>query len=1188
MSEVKKLCAHSIPLFGKHLIEASAGTGKTYNITRLYLRFLLERKLTVEQILVMTFTKDATEELRGRIDNSIREAINNWDKLVKSDEYFQAIASKITKNEALTLLKKALLYLDEAAIFTIHGFCKRVLSQHAFATGMTFNAEMENDCQALLIEASEDFYRYLAKENADDFTLLAAFWPTPQHFVAQFSPAIRQNVDVEVLSVDYHIERFMQQAQVGKEALVSNQEFLFSILVDPHKERVKRQQEYLALLEWLNAVLVDIENAKVSMPNAFFNGTRYSRKKEKEDLNAIFAPLKTLQKQQKNLLKNIEKAPAFMIVLQGVLAIRQALAEKKQQLNQLSFDDLIIKLAQALKNDEKQQLAQTLYEQYPVALVDEFQDTDPQQFTILQHIYFQQKNSALYLIGDPKQAIYAFRGGDIFAYLSARQYCDQQWLMDTNWRSSALMIQGYNRLFWGDHLSAPAQDVFGYNIPYSQVKVSPKGEALTPLDKQYQALQFVHFSEIDKADKASLQGLRPVMATWCAQEINRLLATNSHKTTKLQAKDIAILVRDGSEAAEIKTALLAQGLSSVYLSDRTNLLNSQEAQQLLGILKGILFVENERLFNAALADPLFGFTPQRFYCYQQDLQQWQQLKYSFAQLRDQWQHKSFIGMALSLLHHHFVINDEEKDRILTNLIHLFELLQQASQRHQDGQALLFWFEQQLNQEIPEVEAQLRLESDESLIKVVTQHGSKGLEYPVVFIPFATRHKDPLMFGNKSVTLINYHDEQGQLRLSLDGAEKAKQAMQNEAYAETIRLLYVAVTRAEQRCYILTANFKNKENSPLGRTLKWQKETEITSALTELAQQQQHAIGVTVVQVCDGKLLLPHNEQCFISKQSEKTIKAAQFTGKIERNWWLSSFSSLSKNIRYSSVSAPDRDQNSYVDNSVENQQSPYLRFNLAKGAHTGNLLHNILEKTDFTLANWQETMSKPLAHYGDLLTHSVVGYGEVATQAQQQAALIAWLNEIINTPLNQEKTLSLSKLSLQDTLRESEFYFPMEQAKAPQLIQLLADHRQSSQHKTSTHQLYLPHYQKLHGMMHGFIDLIFQYQGKFYLADYKSSHLGDHFNDYQFSSLASNIEKNHYDLQYLIYALALHRYLQQRIENYSVKEHFGGVYYLYLRGMTTNPVFNGYGVFYRKIKEDELNRLDDIFSGSAGINHNEK
>ncbi len=1177
---IKQLCAHTIPLVGKHLIEASAGTGKTYNITRLYLRFLLERKLNVEQILVMTFTKDATEELRGRIDNSIREAINHWDELVEKEEYFQHLAQKITKNEALTLLKKALLYLDEAAIYTIHGFCKRVLSQHAFATGMTFNAVMESDCQELVVEATQDFYRHLAKEAPENFALLAHFWQTPEQFVTQFSTAIKQTTQVEVLSVDYFVERFMQQAQVAKAALASNKEFLFTHLVDKHKDRIKRQQEYLALFDWLNAVLVDIENAKASMPNAFFNGTRYSRKKEKEALNAIFAPLKALQKQHKNLAQNREKAAAFAIVHQGVLAIRQALFDKKQQLNQLSFDDLITKLAQALDHDVKQQLAQTLYEQYPVALVDEFQDTDPQQFNILEKIYFQQEAAALYLIGDPKQAIYAFRGGDVFAYLSARKHCEYQWLMETNWRSSALMIKGYNRLFWGNDLSASAQDVFGYDIPYSQVKVSPKGAQLIPLDKHFKALQFVHFNEIDQQNnKASKQSLRPAMANWCAQEITRLLNQDEQK---LAAKDIAILVRDGSEAAEIKKALLAQELSSVYLSDRENLLKTKEADQLMTILKGILFVENERLFSAALANPLLGFTAKQFYQCQQDQQQWQHLKFAFAALREQWQQKSFISMALNLLHQRFVIPESEKDRILTNLIHLFELLQQASQHHQDGQALLFWFEQQIKQESPAIETQLRLESDESLIKIVTQHGSKGLEYPVVFIPFATRHKDPLQFGNKAVSLISYHDSQGQLKLSLDASDDAKQAMQNEAYAETIRLLYVAITRAEQRCYILTANFDKKENSPLGRTLKWDKDVDIISTLTALSIQQNDAIGFTVIDVCEEKIISKQNHPKIIPTAVNEPVKVANFTGKIERNWWLSSFTSLSKNIRHSRVSSPDRDQALDIDIADENQQSPYLRFNLAKGAHTGNLLHNILEKTDFSAANWQETLAKPLAHYGDLLAHRS---NTMATddQPKQQADLIAWLDEIIKTPLDLEKKLSLSQLSFSQTLRESEFYFPMEQAKASQLTQLLVEHRQNSAHKTDTQQLHLPHYQKLHGMMHGFIDLIFCYQGKFYLADYKSTHLGDHFNDYSVSQLASNIEKNHYDLQYLIYALALHRYLQQRLENYSVNAHFGGVYYLYLRGMTTDPAYHGSGVFYREIKEDELNRLDNIFTGTAGI-----
>jgi exodeoxyribonuclease V beta subunit len=1190
---IKQLTAHTIPLVGKHLIEASAGTGKTYNITRLYLRFIIERKLTVEQILVMTFTKDATEELRGRIDNSIREAINGWDELVQSDDYFKALATKIDKTEALTLLKKALLYLDEAAIFTIHGFCKRVLSQHAFATGMTFNAEMESDCHELVIEASEDFYRYLAKENAENFTLLAKFWSTPHQFVAQFASAIKQKVTVEVLSADYFINQFIQQAQKAYTALTTEHSYLFEKLVDKHKDKLSRRQEYQALIDWLTGAIDDIELAKTPLPNAFYDGRRYSKNKEKETISAIFSAIKEVEKLQKKLTGNIEKAAAFAIVHQGVLTIRQTLEDKKRQLNQISFDDLISKLAQALVTDQTKQLAQILFEQYPVALVDEFQDTDPQQFAILEAIYFQQKHSALYLIGDPKQAIYAFRGGDIFAYLAARKHCDHQWLMNTNWRSCAAMITGYNRLFWGNDLALPAQAVFGFDIPYSQVKVSPKGDKILPIEPHYNALQFIHFNECstDGTPITSKQSLRPVMANWCAEEIQRLLSLPSEQGNLLQAKDIAILVRDGTEAAEIKMALLANGLSSVYLSDRENLLKSNQASQLISVLKGILFVEDERLFSAAIANPLMGFSPQRFYTYKQDQQQWQQLKFMFSDLRKQWQQKSFISMALTFLQQHAVIKTAEKDRILTNLIHLFELLQQASQRYKDGQALLYWFEQQVNQDTPEVEAQLRLESDESLIKIVTQHGSKGLEYPIVFIPFASRHKDPLKFGNKSVALINYHDNQGKLRVSLDGADSAKKAMKNEAYAETVRLLYVAVTRAEQRCYVLTANFEQVENSPLGRTLKWQKQVDIAHELSQLAQQQPAAIGVDIIDINADTLTNKQTEQVTISEGENTAVKAAEFSGKIERNWWLSSFSSLHKNIRYSTISAPDRDSNTAnaTELMLEKPISTHLRFNLAKGAHTGNLLHNILEQADFSAPNWPETIVKPLAHYGELISE-----GKNVPQEKQVQSLIDWLDDIINTPLSKalneqkheatvmgENNLALSALSLTDTLRESEFYFPMNQVKAQQLTALLSEHRQQFNRQPNMTSLYLPSYHKLHGMMHGFIDLIFHYEGKFYLADYKSNYLGDDFTDYHNEHLVNNIEKNHYDLQYLIYALALHRYLKQRVDNYKVSEHFGGVYYLYLRGMTTQKAHQGSGIFYRAISEETLNKLDKIFNGNG-------
>jgi exodeoxyribonuclease V beta subunit len=179
------------------------------------------------------------------------------------------------------------------------------------------------------------------------------------------------------------------------------------------------------------------------------------------------------------------------------------------------------------------------------------------------------------------------------------------------------------------------------------------------------------------------------------------------------------------------------------MSNRANLMKSEQTEQLIQLLKGILFVENERYFSAALACDLLDYHPEKYHELQEDEFAWQALKFDFEQLRNEWLYKGFISMALKLMHDHFCITDENQDRVLTNLLHLFEILQTASQRHRQPQELLYWFEQQSRVDDPEIEAELRLESDDNLIRIITQHGSKGMEYPVVFIPFATRHKDPL-------------------------------------------------------------------------------------------------------------------------------------------------------------------------------------------------------------------------------------------------------------------------------------------------------------------------------------------------------------------------------------------------------------------------------------------------------------
>ncbi|MGB1199583.1 MAG: exodeoxyribonuclease V subunit beta [Thalassotalea sp.] len=1176
------LIAHQLPLTGQHLIEASAGTGKTFNITRIYLRLLLEKKLTVQQILVMTFTKDATEELRGRIEHFIRQALTQWHELAQTDEYFQALSERVNEPERLLLLNRALVNIDEAAIFTIHGFCKRVLNQHAFLSGVSFSAQMEVDSSEHVIEVCRDWYRQLACKSTDEFLSIAKYWQTPETFIKQFTKAISHYCELDVIDEAYIKQEYFNLVNEALSAIQSNITLLTTYLIDSKKgaEKENRQAELTQLIAWLNDASSNFSWIETPFPANFLDGRRLPRSDIKAELVSVLEPANLLKKSLASTLKAVDKAKALVIAQTGIYTMREQLTQLKQEQNILTFDDLISTLATQLSSTNGAALSAALLAQFPAALVDEFQDTDPQQFTILSAIYHQQTNAALFMIGDPKQAIYGFRGGDVFAYLNARANCDQQWVMDTNWRSSQAMIDGYNRLFYGNALTEPARDVFGYNIAYHPVNASPKAAEKQLVDDQYHALQFIHFEAQGKHAAASY---RQHLARWCANEIIRLLSeqqSNNHSNNELckdviNAKDIAILVRDGTEAADIRTALNDANLACVYLSNRANLWQSDQSKQLLLVLKGLCYVEDNHQFLASLTSPLLAINVQAYIALQANDMQWQQLAERFIQLKTLWQTRGFITMALKLLHELFHFKPQQ-ERELTNTLHLFELLQSASQRHQQPEELLHWFEQQINQEGAEVESELRLESEEDLVRIITQHSSKGLEYPVVFVPFSTRHKDPLKVARTHVDLIEYHQNDGCLTLSLDGSKQAKAAMSNEQYAESIRLLYVAVTRAEKRCYLLTTNFDKNHLSPLGQTLAWQDKQNIVESLSALASDNPSSIGFRVID--DETLPL------ITSPTMAEPIfaKVEKFIGKIERNWWLSSFTALSRNIRDVGVSAPDRDLFEQKQEIAQLMNTAELRFDLAKGAKAGNLLHDILEHVNFSEPNWSLAFTAPLMRFG----HLENGY--------QEDDLAAWLNDVVNTELKAESgtNFCLAELNPSQTLREAEFYFPLDNANTKQLTTLLSAHRKrvikqlaDTELETallnSNSQVFLPNISTLQGMMHGFIDLIFEHQGKYYLCDYKSNHLGNSVNDYTADKLTQSIQSHHYDLQYLIYSVALQRFLKQKLPNYSVEQHFGGVFYFYLRGMSTHS--KNTGVYYCQLTADELTQLDDTFANNHQI-----
>jgi len=1151
--EMKNLNASTIPLKGTHLIEASAGTGKTFNITRLYLRLLLERKLTVQQILVMTFTKDATEELKSRIEGVLREAIDNWQSLCSDDPFYRSLSELVDNGEIKLLLRQALLNIDEASIFTIHGFCKTVINNHAFSSGVSFQANLETDASSITKQCVQDWYRQLSADSPQNFALLEGVAKTPEKFIADFGKLFYRDSLPLVQTQEQVIDEYRFKVREALSLIEENKTLIFECIVDSKsgKEREKRIDEYEALVNWLSNVITDHQFATNKMPTSFFLGSRFSRHAKKDALKDAFAGVNQLKSAKKSIFELINNTLALNVIQQGLGSIKQAITAQKNKQNLLTFDDLIDVLARKVSvNNGSNELSNAIYRAFPVALVDEFQDTDSKQFSILSSVYFNQPSAGLFFIGDPKQAIYGFRGGDVFAYLNARKYCQYQWVMDTNWRSSPEVILGYNTIF--ESRSDDQCATFDYGIPYLPVKAAPNAASEIDFADDYKGMQFVHFEKpVDKPLKA---GFRDNMARWCAQETARLI-----KSGAVLSGDIAFLVRDGTEGAAIKTALSDVGLVSVYLSDRQNLFKTNECLQLLNLLKGILYVEDERLFYRALSTVFMGYDHLALEQLSENEQAWQQLFVEFNQYRDTWRTKGFITMALKLMHDHITIIGESADRIATNLLHLFEILQASAQRYRQPQELLAWLDEQIHAEQSEVEAELRLESEANLIKIVTQHGSKGLEYPVVFVPFATRYKDPLKFGNKNISVYEYHNDQGDLLLSLDADKDVKQRVTREACAESVRLLYVAITRAVERCYILTAAFDKYESSPLGHTLKWS-ENDIATQLVDLCAANPEAMSVAKIEEVED------SEPTSYENDNQSLPVPAVFNGRIERDWWMSSFTALNRSVRQSTISGPERDV-AHSDSLTASLPEQKLRYELTKGALSGNLLHDIMEYCDFSKPDWQASMSLPLARYGELPT------------PYQSQDLVNWLEQVLSAPLKVGPSacdFSLSSLKQEQTLREVEFYFPLENSSVVKLLALLNDHRTRVRSFASDNKrAFLPNLSSLKGMMHGFIDLVFEHDGKYYVADYKSTYLGGNITSYQHATLYQDIISHNYDLQYLIYSLALHRYLKSSIADYRVEQHFGGVFYFYLRGMNTSGTE---GVYYTDILEKELNLLDAIFS----------
>jgi exodeoxyribonuclease V beta subunit len=834
---------------------------------------------------------------------------------------------------------------------------------------------------------------------------------------------------------------------------------------------------------------------------------------------------------------------------------------------------LLIQVKQALAGRQGRALVKSVHQKFQAALVDEFQDTDNVQYEIFSAL-FSSKRHLLFMIGDPKQAIYGFRGADIFSYMKAARNAASKFTLTKNWRSEPGLITAVNTIF------SNAKHPFIFDeIPFTAGKPGNSGEAKA--QKSVAPLMIWHLSSKrfhDQETRINKKDAIPCIASAVAEEILDLISSG---TKSVAPEDIAVLVRTNRQARIIKEHLSAKRIPSV-LHSTGNVFKTREALELQTVLTAISEPGNAGYLKAALVTDTLGVNGEQLLTAEQNQAWWESQLNLFYEYLRLWKSKGFIQMfqVFSETQHlrQRLLSFADGERRLTNMLHLAEILHQTATEKRLGiTAVIKWLAEQRHSAIAEIEAhQLRLESDARAVRIVTVHKSKGLEYPIVFCPFTWESRDA---NSKEVI---FHDPDQDLRLTLDLGSQAQtkhlNLSQNERLAEDLRLLYVALTRAKKRCYFVWGNIKSAETSAMAYLLyanqavnRMQKpagniadalkahiaektETEALADLKYLESQSEGSIQVFSPPTSSDRYFRPVQPQA-------QQLACRKFQGKIDRTWKLSSYSSL-VSARISDTDFPDHDiQSKTIERFIELQApdtvliegSRYADiFSFPKGARAGIFFHDIFEHIDF-----KEPLDEGIRN---LIDQKLESYG---FDRQWLLTISSTIDRVLNTPLPPGSSqFMLKDIGKSKRINEMEFYFPLNRIGPDTLLEIFKSQTDIVLASDYRAQLGKLTFAPTDGFMKGFIDMIFEHDGQFYLVDWKSNHLGTGLEKYNPKSLNKAMHEHVYTLQYHLYTLALHQYLRQQKPDYDYSTDFGGVFYIFLRGVgepqnPSNGVYHG-------------------------------
>ncbi|WP_323122167.1 exodeoxyribonuclease V subunit beta [Burkholderia alba] len=1220
-------------LDGVNQIEASAGTGKTWNICALYVRLLLEKDFSADQILVVTFTKAATAELHERIRGRLAQLAHALETGEDGGDPFvgQLFDTTLSPERGLDAdtaakrVRRALRAFDQAAIHTIHAFCQRALQEAPFAAAMPFAFEMEADDAALRFELAADFWRTRVEPVAAAHPGFAAWLVErgagPAALDAQLARRLKkplavlrwdglQPSDGEAETAAHaHFDTAMAlwRAQRGE---------IDALLGAAQPSLNQRSHKPEAIAEALDAWAgyFSRADAVASLPRPALKLTQAALEKATKKGGATprhaFFDLAGALEAAVAAAEAAQRARWLGLLAQWLDVAPAALAERKRTRRVVSFDDLLANLYRALHTHPW--LAETLRARYPAALIDEFQDTDPLQFAIFDRIFA--PAGPLFLVGDPKQAIYSFRAADLHTYLAARDKASARYTLAVNQRSTPPLVEACNRVF-GANPRAFVLDGLDYQPVRAGTRARPPLRDAT--DPQQGAGDFRVWM-LPAGDLAlTKRDAQWQAAQACAAEIARLMRGAREGAVRLgdmplSPGDIAVLVQTHRQGSVVKRVLAAWGIGSVELA-QASVFATADAEQLERVLAAIDAPGDLRRLRSALAADWFGLDAAALWRLEQgedvahdarggtpsveaaaDAMGWVE---RFSRYRLLWRERGFAVMwrtfARELRIAERLMAGQDGERRVTDVNHLAELTQARASAQPGIAPTLRWLAAQRNEGGGE-DAQLRLESDRNLVQIVTVHKSKGLEYAIVFCPFLNDGalREPPASGLPDAR--EYHDDAGDAVLHYgcddEAAERAARHAMREQAAERARLVYVALTRAVYRCYLVAGTYLSSRSTRESRRSvlnwlvagaghgfdDWLKEPPDEAALAD----RWRALSNGPVTL--GALPVPaRRDPLEVGHDADRLRGARRAARGLRDAWRIASFSSLTAALaRDEAGVAPLPDEALRPDHdalaaagagSAPPPAAPVpvladddiLAF--PRGAAAGECLHRLFELSDFAApATW------PAAALRALHERPVETPLELAERLP--AMMTTLVADVVATEL--VPGMRLAALDPARRLNEMEFLFPAPALDFNALRRLLAAHGYPDVALEAG---------TLAGFVKGFIDMIVEHDGRFWIVDWKSNHLGASADAYGPRALDAAMTEHAYHLQALLYTLALHRYLRVRVPGYDYDTHMAGYLYLFIRGVRPDWRSGGLpaGVHAKRPARELVDALDALMREEA-------